>query len=76
MTNIKFYISGAFGATKKTLVPNGRGMSLPNSNWDLNPKKNQTELWSGFGIDENLGSVLVLGSGRALVCRLSILDIK
>jgi hypothetical protein len=29
-------------------------MSIPNSNWDPHPEKNQTEPRSGFGIDKNL----------------------
>jgi hypothetical protein len=53
-THIKFYISGAFGATEKRLVPNWREKSIPNINRDPDPQKNQTRLQSGFGIDKKL----------------------
>jgi hypothetical protein len=55
-THIKFYISGAFGATEKRLVPNWREKSIPNINRDPDPQKNQTRLQSGFGIDKFLPS--------------------
>jgi hypothetical protein len=40
MKNIKFHISGAFGATEKMLVPNRRELTIPNSNQDPDPEKN------------------------------------
>jgi hypothetical protein len=55
MTNIKFFISGVFGATYKNWCqieeecPSQTTIGIPI------PKKIQTKLRSGIGIDKNLG---------------------